>query len=299
MEGIQSFSANTYETRSKKPKSGVGSGLFNFVVTSLIPETIVSAILIKRMEKLNGSLTADEIVLIDKAVAKTIEQSGMKQKGLGIIEASAENTDEIKKIFERESELGIFKHLPKPIRKIRELLNKIVYVQLMKGQNACHANLQNKIIIPKNKLRAVLPHEMGHAMNSLLSKSSRILQKCRPLSWLTLPIGLIALFKNKKAEGEKPKNFIDKTTTFIKNHAPALVIASWLPEVAEEGLASIRGYKAVKEFITPDLAKKVMRANILGFTSYVFMSAILAFAVHEASKGKDKAHQISLDKINK
>ncbi|MBQ2611149.1 hypothetical protein IJF81_02015, partial [bacterium] len=84
-------------------------------------------------------------------------------------------------------------------------------------------------------------------MNANLSKFGKILQKCRPMALLAIPVSQIALWKTKKAPGEEPKNGLDKTTTFIKNNAGKLTFLAFLPTLLEEGLASVKGNKLAKK----------------------------------------------------
>lgn len=124
-------------------------------------------------------------------------------------------------------------------------------------------------------------------MNANLSKIGKILQKNRALAMLSLPIALIALLKTKKAPNEEPKNKLDKITTFIKNNAGKLTFATFLPTIAEEGLATIKGNKLAKQLLDPELAKKVAKTNALGLSSYILLATLSAIGIHLGVKVKD------------
>lgn len=125
-------------------------------------------------------------------------------------------------------------------------------------------------------------------MNANLSKVGKILQKCRHLSLLAMPIAAIALFKTKKAPGEKTENQIGKATNFVKNNAGKLTFLAWLPTVVEEGLATFKGNKAAKQLLDSDLAKKVAKTNALGFSTYLLSAVLSSVGIYAAKKVKDK-----------
>ena len=102
-----------------------------------------------------------------------------------------------------------------------------------------------------------------------------------------LAIGAIAIFKRKKAEGEETNGVFDKVTTFIKNNAGKLTLASMLPMVAEELKASARGNALAKKILSPELAKKVVKANRWGALSYIATAGVTALAVCLGSKIRD------------
>lgn len=103
-----------------------------------------------------------------------------------------------------------------------------------------------------------------------------------------MPIAAIALFKTKKAPGEKTENQIGKATNFVKNNAGKLTFLAWLPTVVEEGLATFKGNKAAKQLLDSDLAKKVAKTNALGFSTYLLSAVLSSVGIYAAKKVKDK-----------
>lgn len=234
--------------------------------------------------KLNNLITADEFSQVEKAVSDTIKKSGLEAKGVGIIKATAENADEISRIMSKELDKTFLKHLPK---QVKEVVGSIYSSQVTSGENAFYSSASKKIIMPEKKLGLALFHETGHAMNANLSKFGKILQKCRPMAMLMLPIAAIALYKTKKAPGEEPKNNLDKATTFIKNNAGKLTFAAFLPTLLEEGLASLKGNKVAKQLLSPELAKKVAKTNALGFSTYLLTAVLSSLGIYLGTKVKD------------
>ena len=143
------------------------------------------------------------------------------------------------------------------------------------------------IVMPEKGMELLSFHESGHAMNANLSKAGKFLQKCRPIGLLVYPIAMIALLKNKKAPEEEPKNVLDKATTFVKDNAGKLSFAAYLPLLIEEGLASAKGQKYAKKFLSPDLAKKVLKNNVLGFSTYFIVATLTALGTCLGTKVRD------------
>lgn len=283
-----STNINTQEQQYKKPGAGaiIGGVLAGSTINSLVcaPHKSITPQILEKMGKISKNLSADEFSQVEKAVVDTINTSGLADKGVGIIKATAENADEIDKIMAKEIDKSILKFFP---QKVKEVVGKIFSSQIASGKNACYTFASKKIIMPEKELCLALFHEAGHAANANLSTFGKVLQKCRPLTILALPISMIALFKTKKAPGEKPKNKIDKTTTFIKENAGKLTFATFLPMLAEEGLATMKGNKFAKKLLSPDLAKKVAKTNAFGFSTYLLLATLSGAGIYLGTKVKD------------
>ena len=283
-----SMSINTQEQTYIKPSTGsiIGGVVAGAAVNKMtgIPTQLIQAQIMKKMGSISSSLSEDEFVKVGKAVTDTIKNSGLEAKGVGIVKATSENAEEIAKILSKEFDKGVLKLLPE---KVKKFIGDIYSSIFTSGKNACYAFKSKKIIIPEKELGLAFFHEAGHAMNANLSKFGKILQKCRPMTILAIPIALIALLKTKKAPGEEPKNGMDKTTTFIKNNAGKLTFAAFLPMIIEEGMATIKGNKYAKNLLSPELAKKVAKTNALGFSTYVLMATLSGLGIYLGTKVKD------------
>jgi len=280
--------SNQEQNCYKKPGTGavIGGLIAGSFVHGLadMPHSIGAPIIMARAAMLSNSLNKDEFSQVEKAVKETIKRSGLEDKGVSIIKTTAENKDEVAKIVQKEIDNSPLKYLPKGLK---DSLGKKIYSQMTSGQNACYTFASKKILMPEKELCLALFHETGHAMNANLSNIGKALQKCRIATALGLPIALIALLKNKKAEGEKPKNDLDKTTTFIKNNAGKLTFATFIPMLLEEGLATAKGNKFAKEILSSNLAEKVVRTNSLGFMTYLLLATTSSLGIYLGTKVKD------------
>lgn len=247
--------------------------------------TLVSPKIIKKMSKISNSLSKDEYSSVEQAVKKTLESSKLAEKGVGIIKAIPDNIDDITNIMLKEFDNNLItKFLPKSIK---ESLGIATFFTAEQGKNAFYTFKSKKIILPDNKLILSAFHEMGHAANQNLSKIGKILQKTRSINLLAIPIAMIALFKTKKAPGEKSKSKGDKITTFIKNNAGKLTFLTFIPILLEEGLASIKGNAFAKKVLNPELAKKVLKTNAFAFSSYLILAAASSLGIYLGAKIKD------------
>lgn len=264
----------------------IAGGLVSGAVTT--PAHIISPKLLDKMKTVCKGLSADEFQSVEKATVDVMRQSGLTKKGVEIIKATAENTKQVSDVISKEIDKGLCKFLPKPVK---EFFKNMYASMFVTGQNACYAPASKKIVVPK-ALNLSFFREAGHAINANLSKFGKVLQKCRPLSMLAAPIAMIALWKTKKAPGEKPTGVVDKTTTFVKNNAGKLTFAAFVPMLIEEGFATLRGNKYAKQLLKPSLAKKVAKTNAFGFATYALLATLTSVGIYLGTKVKDSiAHK--------
>ena len=178
--------------------------------------------------------------------------------------------------------------------KIKDKLGKYLQEQMdvigavKKGKNAAFIPLTNEVLINTEKLGVAGFHEVGHSINYNNSKFWKTMQKFRkPAMIIPAILTTIALFKRKKAEGEEPKGFFDKTTTFIKEHVGTLATLSMAPVVAEELKATQRGNALAKKLLSPENYKKVVKANKYGAATYIAGALLVGAGAYVANKVKD------------
>lgn len=147
----------------------------------------------------------------------------------------------------------------------------------------------NYIAVNREKLPTAIFHELGHAFNFNNSVFWKNIQKMRMpgIVLAGLIAGYGALSKNSKAEEGKKLTTAQKTNNFIRNNAGKLAFTAMLPTIAEETMASIRF--SVDKFLSPDLAKRVLKSNIFGGLSYVLTSLGLGLTAYNAVKIKNNA----------
>ena len=272
--------------RNVKTSAIIGGCLAGSTVAGLInvSRNRISSRLFNIVDSINKNLPEDTLQKMEQAVADKIKNSRLAEKGVEIVKASNSNPEKIKEIFMKEFNHGLLKYLPNNVKKF---MSKVISLQVTSGKNAYYTPFCKKILIPEKKLRLAIFHETGHAINANLSKIGKVLQKFRALKILAIPISIIALLKQKKESNEEPKNKLDKATTFIKNNAGKLTFATFLPILIEEGLASINGHQIAKKILSPELLKKVLKTNTLGYLSYLTTGLVSAVGVSLGVKVKD------------
>ena len=305
-----SFSGNQqqYPTLGQNTKAVIKGSLVAGLGTAAVMVP-VSLGLMNQLAKVNRSVVQQELATLNQAGNTILKTSGLADKGVKILRKIS------LKPFKQ-----FFKLLPEKISKVMKMLNPCV--QIAAGKNAAFDFAANEVLCG-NKMPLAQFHELGHAMNfhklgGFMGKFGNILQNLRldlfparmkelgagitkkfPIAAAALAltgaaISYIALFKNKKATDEKPVGFWDKTTTFIKNNAGKLTFATMLPMVLEEGLASLQGQKLAKKLLSPELFKKVIKSNAIGFSTYLLAAVGAGVAMRLAVKVRDKIAQPNL-----
>ena len=272
----------------------------------------VSPHLMNSMKELNKGI---DTVELRKAVDNALESSGMKAKGVELIDVTAsgkkpkfdfsfkfpmggvkdavEDTAEhtIQKVTPNfKLKKALLTEMPAKLRKtpIGKLYISIIEDMLTNGNNACYLPKANKVVVNMEKLGTSAFHEIGHSINRNSSKFWKVIQKTRtPFMITASTIPLIGLLKRKKVEGEEPKNTVDKATTFIKDHCGVLTSAAFVPAVAEELKATHRGNKLAKQLLSPELYKKVVKTNRFGAATYILTAATAGVAAFVVSHVRD------------
>ncbi len=191
----------------------------------------------------------------------------------------------------KELREALLNSLPKFLREKgpAEYIINILENIFKNGNNAAYLPKAKKIVVNIDKLGASAFHEMGHAINHNQSKIWKVIQGMRAPSMIAGGVfALTALFKRKKIEGEQPVNTFDKVTTFVKDNVGKLVLASFVPIVSEELMATYRGNKMAKKLLPSEMFAKVKKTNRLGAVTYISSALLTALAAYSASKVRDK-----------
>jgi len=300
VSGVSLSQVSPYQAEQPKKDRNIGRKIGGVIaggaVYNSVPlfQTPFAMKCVSKMNKINGSVSAEESVKVSEALQKTLEMSGLKDKGIEIIKASSKNPTEVTELLTKEMGGGLMAKLtPDKVAQQIEATREMV----VKGNNAAYLAKSKKILMPDgNKFGLAGFHEAGHAMNANLNTATKLLQKSRKSVVLALPIIAIGLLKKPKAEGEKPQGVWDKATTFIQKNAGVLTAATFLPTIAEEGLATLKGNQYAKKLLSPEVAKKVVQCNKYGMATYVAMAGLFGLAAHLGVKVKNAIAHPELNK---
>lgn len=153
-------------------------------------------------------------------------------------------------------------------KEIQEALGPVA-----RGENAFYTDSYKLAVAPKSKPSLIL-HELGHAINAHKGKFLKFLQKSR-MYVSAVPTALIVLNGLFKRKDDKPN--------FVERNAGIIGFASFLPTIAEEGLASIRGVKAARETLGKTVNLNPLRRNYLfAWMTYVIAGLGLGVAAKQA-----------------
>lgn len=214
-----------------------------------------------------------------KNINKIIKDTGLEAKGVkfhGIDKNSTESMQELKNIISAN------------IKKKNKLYNRLAdnYLNIFRaGANAAYFPGSKDIVVNQANLYTSAYHEVGHAMNANGGFFGRALQKARNITPMgislvapvVLAVGLLHKVDKTKTQEEKGK--VEKTLDFVSNHAGKLTLASYVPLLAEEGLASYKGLREAKKFLSPDKLKKLTANYAKAWSTYAITAALVAGGV--------------------
>ena len=223
-----------------------------------------------------------------------LETTGLKAKGvkLNFIDGSEESLNNLREIISKDISSDNW---------FGKRLSKNYYTTFKEGANAAFFPKSNDIVVNTKRLYGTVIHETGHAMNKNGNLFTKALQKSRILTPLgvsviapiALGIGLFHKVDKTKPNSEKSKK--EKTLDFISNNAGKLTLASYLPMVTEEGLASYRGLKAYKSKLSGEqfshYAKNFTKAWGTYAASAALVTGTVALGIWVANKIKNHGQQ--------
>jgi hypothetical protein len=231
----------------------------------------------KIFPKYSKSLTKDEVVIVNNAADKVLNEcTNLAKNGVKICDIK--NVEQLT-------------NLPKSIEL---LFNKDL--QVSEGKNAFFS-LKTKIggdgksiFINRDKLALQSFHEMGHAFNAYNSSFWSAMQKIRlPLARIIAPLIASLPIFTKKAEAKDGEELTaaQKFNNGLRKASPILAFAAMIPELAEEAKATQRGNAWAKKLLNSKLASKVCKSNAIAYFSYVLGAIGISASALVAMKIKD------------
>lgn len=232
---------NEYYVQRSKEEAEAGyilAGLASALIYKALPS--FSNPFLKQMSKehANNHLYKDVFL-------KSVEKSGLSQKGLELIHEANPATD------------------------------------IGKGLNACYIPATKQIKLNAEKATISGFHELGHACNHLDSKLGKFLQKLRKPGYAIAGLmGSIAVLSRTKPKDEK-RDIKD----FVQDNCGKIAFIAMLPTVAEEALASYKGVKLAKESgLSEPLVKNLKKFYGKALLSYAGYAVLTGVATYVASK---------------
>ena len=237
---MEQINYNNTTIKNKQPSTGkkIGAVVAGLAINGAAKQgvgLVSEGVLLPNMQKIGKSLSEEEYAQIKDAIKNITTKANLAKNGVDIITVNSENAKQIEEMV-KDSLSKKMKFIPKEKFSISA---NILTDMVKDGKNAFFENGANKIFIGDSKeLAASVFHEAGHAMNYNLNKFTKLLQNCRNLKLLAIPIALISLIHTDKTNENGEQSKLNKAGGFVKKHAAGLTLLSFLPMVAEEGLAS-------------------------------------------------------------
>ena len=282
-------SNNTNNKHSLKTRNVVGASVGTLIGAAPIAFLIKEATKIPTPESIEATKPLMELNFppIDtfentKNIAnKILKEKGLADKGveLFIADNSPSSRVSLDKLFEKETP-------KKMVNAMKEVLHN--------GLNACFVAKYNKVIINDKRAHSAVFHEIGHAMNFNGNIFVKALQKARVITPMNVsllaPIGLAVsmLHKVDKTKPQSEKSKTEKSLDFVSNNAGKLTLASYIPLVTEEFLASHRGIKVAKKHLNPEQISKLVKSYRMAGSTYLGAALAVSGAVGLATIVKNK-----------
>lgn len=268
---------NTQETAKRKNTGSIRASAAAIAASTV--STPISLGIASQIPKFSKNLTKDQVEIINKAADNVLNNvTNLSKKGVTIMDCKP-----------------IGASISKFYNKILELTNPTFSAGV--GKNAFFIPktkgnpYANTVLVNREKLPVATFHEMGHAFNSNNSKFWKAMQGLRnPAMRLGVVFMLLpALTKEEVAEPNKELTKGQKFKNGLRKASPLLAGLSMVPTLAEEGMASIRGGKWARSLLDKNLAKKVTKFNLTGFSTYLITAGLMVLGSYVGKHVKDKA----------
>lgn len=280
MTEINPVSVNQPQQSKKRNIKGslAALGVGSIASVALTPLSLLG---MNGMVNFSKKLNQDEVQIVNKAADKIVsEVTNLGEKGV------------------------VIKDLRTPFINITPLpdwLMKIInpIFQIPEGKNAAFLDKdvpftefkKNMVLINREKLSLIVFHELGHAFNFNNSSFWKAMQKLRKPCMAVS--GLVALFpaftKNSKAQEGEELTKGQKFKNWMRKYSPALAFGVMAPMLVEEGMASIRGCKWAKSLLNKNLYSKVLKTNVVAYTTYLTAALGMSLTAFVAKKVKDNS----------
>lgn len=230
---------------------------------------------------------ADTLENTKKVAEKIIEETGLKAKGVKInfIENTPESLNHLKEVISTEASSS---------HAFGRRMGSNYFETFKNGANAAFFPKANEIVVNSKNLYTTVYHEIGHSMNKNGNWATKLLQKSRAITpfgvSLVAPVVLAVglLHKVDKTKPQEQKGKLEKTLDFVSENAGKLTFASYLPMLAEEGLASIRGLKQASKHLPKEIVGKLGANYLKAWGTYGALAAAVAGGVALGIKVADK-----------
>ena len=246
MSSVYYYNGQEYKQRAQLSQTE------GFVLASLVSSAILSPLpyLGKSFAKqINKEIPNNH--LYKDCFERAFDISGLKSKGVEVIEAQSANVPMMYKL----------------------------------GQNACFDPITNKVVLNTDKISAAGFHELGHALNALKSKYGvKYLAKLRAPGYILAGLmEYFAIFSRTKPKGA-PRSFTD----VIEDNCGKIAFLAMMPTVLEEGIASWRGIKLAKKAgASKELLNGMKKIYLKAHTTYTGRAVLGGLAVFASRKIMD------------
>lgn len=235
------------------------------------------------MGSIKSDLSFEQVDLVSKDIIKTHK---LDKKGLTHIYLDKNNEKHaVDKAVEGILNHKQYKHVGKEAAE-RSAMSLVQTVK--KGLNAFYMKASNFAVTAKNKAY-LMPHELGHAVNANSGKTlNKIILNTKNLRVIAPSVLFFNALHNDVNDKDDSK--LKKTRNFLERNADKLTFLSFVPLLAEEGLASAHGIKHAKKVLGKKKIGTFLKSYGVGYASYLGAAITASVAMHLAMQEKKKVN---------
>lgn len=138
---------------------------------------------------------------------------------------------------------------------------------------------QNKVLIKGTKYTISVFHELGHGIDTKLTKFGNANIKLYKLRKCAFPLIIASLLLPTKKKNTTKKSFSNK----IKDNIAGITFATFVPTLISEFRASQKGIKEASKVLTPKLLNETKTAYKYAFGTYAFSAGIMTLIAYMAT----------------
>lgn len=203
---------------------------------------------------------------------KTVEPKGVKLLSFKELRSRAANTPQ-------------FNFKGNWFKEFAKLSTLNAYNNILEGNNSMYFYRSKEIGVNMHKCSVSAFHEMGHALNYNTKGIGKCLQSMKKAGGLVTAIAfLTAVFRKPSAPEETSESLTGRFFDFVKDNCVGIAAAGQLPNLFEEGLASVRGHNLAKKVINPTQLKNLAKVNGTAWLTYLTVSAATVLGVYVSDK---------------
>lgn len=265
-----------------KTKNCLWGGLCGYLGAGVVSATFRNDIqnyLTDGRNNLAESLSRDDVLFLNKSADYFVEKKGLAKKGITVLNATAENIDEVKQELQNKYKQYASKKFKNGINpeKLKKQMKKWSQEVDRNSNTVYDKRIKTLIVNGKNPGLGIFNNVSQLAQSKYGAMG--VLSKLSNVRFLTIPIILTAVCsRNKIAPDGQELSKKDKFTNFVRQNAGKLSMLTFVPAILYSGASSARALAAANKLLTKNLIKEVAFHEGAGFAAMLLSVGVTGMA---------------------